>query len=511
MLSLGVGTDGECSVTQEERENHFHIIGTTGEGKSMLLLWMLMQDIDRMRSKKENGPGVCFIDGSENGDTMYKVLGYCEHVGFKRVLIVDPFSRFTFKKIAAINPIHAEPSLITESVDNLIEVFEYIFGVNDPAKTSVIEHYLPAFFRILATAGLTLNDMRDFTGFEKWDERKRIYAMANDPYSVEKLQAAYKNQTLFMKEIGSTLRRIDTAFRNEGLRLILSHRKGVDFAKLIADRWLILVNPSKMTKLPGRLLSAVVISEIIFGINRLLGNGWRGNEYLYIDEAARYATGQITDVLDYMRKIGLRLVLSHQDLGQFTRDEELAKAIKGRAKTKVGFYIADNEERMRMVKMFYGGHLDPNEINYNLSKQPKQNAVVKLGKDDTRLIKIHDTPVYKVSEDYLAKIYASPWYYTHEEITKDEHDRFSGQTIIHTQTTTRTHKRTTSKADGSKDKHRASDAKPDESKGTGRVKASAKSKLAFDAIKLAAERKKQDPGLGVDTESKGTGPTELPS
>ena len=465
LLSLGSGTDSECTVTQEERENHFHLIGTTGEGKSMLLLRMLMSDIDRIRSK-EKGPGLCFIDGSENGDTMYKVLGYCEKIGFKKVLLIDPESRFKFKKITPLNPIHTESTLINKSVSNLMDAFRVIFSVKDPAGTAYIENYLPAIFRILSTAGLTLDDLKYFTDFSQEIMRNAILMMSKDPHSVSKLRFAYQNTPLFTKEVGSSMRRLETVFRDEGLKQMLTHRKGVDFAKLIADRWVILVNVSEMDILPARLLASIVINEVVFGLKRLRNNGWQGYEYLYIDEAARYATSQITDILTYKRKLGLRLVLSHQFMGQFT-DKEIADAVRVNAKTKIAFYIADNQERMQAVKMMYGGDLEDREVSYVLSQQEKQNAVVKLNKDAPRVIKIHDTPVYKVSNEFLESIYANPWYYTHAEITQDQDERFNGQNTIRAGRTAKSDRRANSEGDKSQTKHRK--PKPD---GATREKAS---------------------------------------
>jgi hypothetical protein len=427
MLSLGTGSDGECTVTQEERENHFHVMGTTGEGKSRLLLRMLMSDIDRLRSKKEKGPGVCFIDGSEESDTLTNVLGHCEQVGFKRVLIIDPDSQFTFGKITPLNPVHYDKSYLTKSASYLTDAFRVVFSVKDPAKIAYIENYLPAIFKVLSTAGLTLDDLKYFTDIEQVKKRKEILEMATHTHSVGKLNFAYKNVPLFTKEVGSSMRRIETVFNDEGLSLMLAHRKGVDFANLIADRWLILVKVSEMDTLPGRLLSSIIINEIVFALKRLRSNGWRGYEYLYIDEAAKFATSQIAKILDYHRKIGLRLVLSHQDFGQFTENPELAKSIRVNAKTKVAFYISDNEERMKMVRMMYGGELDDRTVSYVLGQLEKQKAVVKLGKSPSDIIKIHDTPIFKPSKKYLESIYASPWYYTLSEITQDQHERFKSK------------------------------------------------------------------------------------
>ena len=443
----------------------------------MLLLRMLMQDIDRIRSS-EKGPGVVFIDGSENGDTMYKVLGYCEKVGFKKVLIIDPESRFKFKKITPINPIHTESTLINKSVSNLTDAFRVIFSVKDPAGTAYIENYLPAIFRVLSTAALTLTDLQYFTDFSQKIMRDAVLAMSKDPHSVRKLDFAYQNTPLFTKEVGSSMRRLETVFRDEGLRLMLAHRKGVDFAKLIADRWVILVNVSEMDILPARLLASIVINEVVFGLKRLRNNGWQGHEYLYIDEAARYATSQITDILTYKRKLGLRLVLSHQFMGQFS-DKELADAVRVNTKTKIAFYIADNQERMQAVKMMYGGDLEDRQVSYTLSQQQKQNAVVKLNKDAPRVIKVHDTPVYKVSKEYLEAIYANPWYYTHDQINQDQDERFNGQNSVQSQRAAQSHDRANSQTGRRKIGHNTKDAQADAGKKTRNSKTPANTKSTW--------------------------------
>lgn len=45
LFSLGVGLEGEMWITEEERENHMHIIGSTGEGKSKFLEHMIFHDL----------------------------------------------------------------------------------------------------------------------------------------------------------------------------------------------------------------------------------------------------------------------------------------------------------------------------------------------------------------------------------------------------------------------------------------------------------------------------------
>jgi hypothetical protein len=88
--SLGLAQDGERWFTEESRESHIHILGTTGEGKSKFLEHIIRQDIDL-------GYGVCLIDGSENGDTCYNVLKYCAKNKIEKVCLIDPHHRYSKK------------------------------------------------------------------------------------------------------------------------------------------------------------------------------------------------------------------------------------------------------------------------------------------------------------------------------------------------------------------------------------------------------------------------------
>lgn len=443
---------------------------------------MMMEDIDRIRDKKEKGPGFIFIDGSETGQTLKNVLGYSERVGFKKVILIDPDSRFRFGKLAPLNPIHTDPSLIQKSVSQLTEAFRVIFSVKDPAQIAYIENYLPAIFRVIASAGCTLYDLLYFADYDLGHFRELMAEASKDRRSIHKLEFAYKTPTMFSKELGSTMRRIDTVFRDEGLLNILSHRQGLDFAKLVADRWIILVDLSEMDILPGRLLSSLVINETIFGLKRLTDNGWKGCEYLYIDEAARYATNQIADILNYRRQLGLRLVLSHQHMGQFRDNPELAVAIDVNAKTKIAFYISGREERDKVVRMMYGGELSDREVSYNLSEQEKQSAIVKLNKKPTRKIKIHDTPVYKVSEAYLKDLFSNPWYYTIQEIKQDTNDRFRSADTSSSDRVVKPDRRKPGKADPKQAEHSPGSPEKASPKKAGAKKARTKSYSAWDSL-----------------------------
>src|SRR5664280_321342 len=96
---------GDLLLSEEDRESHIHILGAPGEGKSKFLEMMVSMDIDALLSGKSKS-GACFIDSSDNGNTMKKVLKYCAHRGFEKVLLIDPHNIQDFGYVVPINPIN---------------------------------------------------------------------------------------------------------------------------------------------------------------------------------------------------------------------------------------------------------------------------------------------------------------------------------------------------------------------------------------------------------------------
>src|SRR5436309_269475 len=57
LRDVGVGQE-RILLSEEERESHMHIIGTTGEGKSRFIEHLIRGDI-------QQGNGVCFLDPTD--------------------------------------------------------------------------------------------------------------------------------------------------------------------------------------------------------------------------------------------------------------------------------------------------------------------------------------------------------------------------------------------------------------------------------------------------------------
>lgn len=419
-MLLGVGEE-RITIREEERE-HSHIIGTTGEGKSKFLEYLIRHDIDQ-------GKGLCFLDPSDMGDTLYNILRYCFTKGIEKVCLIDPFHRFKFNTVPVINPFHYNFSYRDASVANVMDTLRVLFKTSDAAETPRIQKYLPAILRILWASKSTLRDSVYFTHKNFQHQRELMYEDldVNDRDAMM-IEGVYK--TVYTQEsLQSTINRLQP-FYDSTLELIFGHTKGINFPKMISEGWVILVNLYAgfgFEPIHTRLLGTTVVNEIIFALDRLKNRGWKGKYHLYIDEAGRYAGRKLADLLAYMRLSGLRLTVAHQYFNQF-EDKYVLDAINNLCKLKIAFYLPNREDRDRFVRLAYGGDLADRDVSYVLSGQKKQYAVIKKPKVPPHVVRIPDVKTPDVPKEvldrYIMQIYAQEWYKSPKEINELINDRF---------------------------------------------------------------------------------------
>ncbi len=152
---------------------------------------------------------------------------------------------------------------------------------------------------------------------------------------------------------------------------------------MISEGWTVLVNlfPGKfINQEEARLIGVMVISQIIQAADTLFEVDPRGVKkrdfYLYMDEAARFATSQIDTVLSYKRKVGIHLILAHHYFNQF-ENRKVLNSIKQGARIKVMFNTPSYDDRLEMIKdLGYGGDIPPLLASYANQNLPKQYAII---------------------------------------------------------------------------------------------------------------------------------------
>jgi hypothetical protein len=419
LRSLGIATETntELEISEEERDANFHVIGAPKQGKSKFLEYNIRKDIDM-------GNGLMLIDPSDRGETYKAVLEYCASVNHQKVLIIDPSKFHIHKKYPTIQPIHKKR--IKESVAAIMEVASILFGAKE-TETPRIRRYLSALVRVLAKGDFTLYESQYFADFEDSALYRKsvIHRPPAGDRDVITLKNVFRSPYSFEQYFSSTVNRLD-AFWEEPLSLVLAANSGIDFNRMVADGWVILVNlfadDIHLNKTDSQLLGILLINQVIQAIDILNYHGWRGVYYLYIDEAGRFATPQIDDVLTNKRKSGLRLMFVHHFFEQF-KDKQVLQAIKQNTGIKVMFNLPEPQDRLEMIKSLgYGGDITPAQATFANQDLPARHAIIKKGKEPPRRIRIPDVPSVTVSKEhldsYINQILEQPWYLTKEQIKK---------------------------------------------------------------------------------------------
>jgi len=420
---LGTTTDGFLDITEQDRESHLHILGSTGEGKSKFLELLLRQDID-------NGYAACLLDPSDNGETAMKVLKYACKQGYEKIIYINPADFLRTARIPPLNPLHYKapaPAVI----GSLMDAIRVLWGQANFSDTPRIQKYLPALLTVLHASSNTLTELKYFMDRRTSVRRKEMLSKL-DEYNISRmvLESALHNVHEWEGFLPTVNRLMP--FLDPTMELIFGSHDGINFQKLVADKWIVLVNldPEPIwgtEQSHQRLLGTIVINEIVYAISRLRNRGWQGRYYLYIDECGDYATDKIATILYKKRKSGLSLSLAHQAFDQFT-DKSLAAAVNGLTKIKVLFNTPGRDDRDKMLRMMYSGDLTEKETTYAASQLKRGQAIVKNNKQPPRTLDvshIEDTKVdKKVFDSYLKKIYASDFYRSIADVRAEIKNRF---------------------------------------------------------------------------------------
>lgn len=418
---LGNSQDGGIYISEEEREVNYHILGAPGEGKSKFLELSIREDIKK-------GIGVCLLDPSDKGQTYKDILAYCASINHKKVLIIDPKLCAETGKFPAIAPLKRK--YVKMSVEGVMEAINILFD-SKSQDTPRIRRNLQALLRTLAKTGNTLYETQVFSDYKK-DAHRRIDILEklnSENRDLTTIENLFRSQYHFEQYFYSTINRLDV-FWEDPLKTMLSASDGIDFVTMIREGWIILVNltPGKYINIEeSQLLGVLIISELIQAIDILGDNNWKGAYYLYIDEAARFATRQIDTLLSYKRKSGLRLVLAHHYFKQFDNLKVL-NSIKNNARIKLMFDTPNYEDRLEMVKALgYGGDIPPILAAYANQNIPKQFAIVRKNKETPVRIRIPDVSPVKISQNrldsYVEELLKNKWYLSKDQMIKQINDR----------------------------------------------------------------------------------------
>lgn len=358
------GTETLIGLTQAERERHMFVVGGTGSGKTTMLKYQIIQDI-------QNGKGVAVVD--PHGDLAEELLEHIPDERQKDLIYLNPddldnpigVNLLELPEGLTGNDLLREKDRVTESV---VSVMRKIFSEDDSGG-----HRIEYVLRNAVQTALTLEKPTLFTIFRLLNDGK--YAKeAIKNLEDEDLKLFWKNELgkagtmQKVKMAAGITAKIGRFLFSASARAMLEKEKSdIDFGEIL-DGKILICNFSK-----GRLGED---TSMLFGITILaklqlaalkrseLKQADRKPFYLYVDEFQNFATLSFTQMLSEARKYKVFLTMAEQSTQQ-QDDQKMVNIILANIGTVVVFRTGSPKDEEVLLPLFEP-YIEKGEIS-NLS------------------------------------------------------------------------------------------------------------------------------------------------
>lgn len=360
-------------LTEQERERHEYIIGGTGNGKTTLLQYQIVQDMQRDK-------GIAVVD--PHGDMAETLL---RHVPPKRVKDVIYFNPDDLEYPIGLNLLELTPGLtgnellrekdiITESV---ISVFRKIFSDEDTGG-----HRIEYVLRNTIQTALTVENPTLFTVFDLLNDpkyRKSIIKTLEDTNLINfwKNEIGKAGDMQKVKMAAGITAKIGRFLFSASARQILEQPKStIDFDEIINDGKILICNFSKglLGEDTSELFGITVLAKLqLASLRRArLEQSKRRPFYLYVDEFQNFATTSFVQMLSEARKYKLFLTMAEQSTSQQS-DQQMVSIIMANVGTVITFRTGNPQDERVLLPLF-SPYIEQGEI----SNLPAFNFYAKL-------------------------------------------------------------------------------------------------------------------------------------
>ncbi|MBK9156390.1 MAG: type IV secretion system DNA-binding domain-containing protein [Chloracidobacterium sp.] len=328
--NLHRGRSVNVSLSDEQRTKHVHLIGSSGSGKSSLLLNLIKQDL-------ENAQGLCVID--PHGDLIDDVVGHIPNNRLKDVILFDPSDG---EYPVGFNILQANSELEKNLLSSdLVAVFRRMATSWGDVMDSVLANAILAF--VESSEGGTLFGLRRFLVEKAY--RDEFLTTVSD-YSV--LYFWEREFTdLANKPQSSILIRLDGFLRNKLIRNIVCQKQTrLDFRKIMDQRKVLLIKLSQglIGEENAHLLGTLLVSKLHQTALSRQDSANRPYFWVYIDEFQHFITPSMENILSGVRKYNIGLHLSHQGYRQLqSRNQDVASSVLSNCYTRICFRLGDSD------------------------------------------------------------------------------------------------------------------------------------------------------------------------
>ena len=348
-------------LTEAERERHMYIIGGTGNGKTTMLQYQIIQDM-------RNGKGIAVLD--PHGDMAETILRHVPENRINDVVYLNPddlehpFALNLLELTPGLegNDLLREKDIITESV---ISVFRKIFSDDDSGG-----HRIEYVLRNAIHTALTVENATLFTVLKLLQNatyRRDITNKLTD----EDLKDFWKNELgkagdmQKVKMSAGITAKIGRFNVNASTKAILGEPTStIDFEEIMDSEKIFICNLSKglLGEDVSELFGITVLAKLqLASLRRArVKQTLRKPYYLYVDEFQNFATPSFIQMLSEARKYKLFLTMAEQSTSQ-QDDQQMVSVILANVGTVICFRTGNpNDERLLLP--LFAPYIEQGEI-----------------------------------------------------------------------------------------------------------------------------------------------------
>jgi hypothetical protein len=366
------GRTTPIGLTAEERQRHMYVVGGTGNGKSTLLHYAVIQDI-------RAGKGVAVLD--PHGDLVSSLL---EYIPDDRIDDVIYFNPSDIRYPIGLNLLELTPGLDADDLlqekdmvtESIVSMFRKIFSTNDTSG-----HRIEYVLRNAVQTALTLEGATLFT----------VYNLLNDPAYRKRVIGSLENPELrlFWREFtrAGSFQQVSMAagitakigrflFSAAARRILEQPNSTIHFDSLMQDGKILLCNVSKgqLGEDTSELFGIMVLAKLQLATLRRANRPAtdRPPFYVYVDEFQNFATPSFVQLLSEARKYGLFLTMAEQSTSQQS-DPRMIDIIFANVGTIVCFRTSSQRDESLLQPL-----LSPFVAPGSISTLPAYNFYVRI-------------------------------------------------------------------------------------------------------------------------------------
>lgn len=346
------GTSTPIGLSEAERERHLYVIGGTGNGKTTMLFYSILQDI-------RAGNGIAVID--PHGDLAERILRYIPEDRIQDVIYMNPddlshpigMNLLELAEDLSGDDLLREKDLITEAA---ISVLRKIFSDDDSGG-----HRIEYVLRNAIQTALTLEGSTLFTIFELLNDakyRRKVVKGLEDKnlkdFWNNELGKAGEFQRVKMAA-GITAKIGRFLFSASARRVLEQPTSTINFDEILTGHKILICNFSKgmLGEDTSTLFGTTVLAKLQTAALRRarISEQDRVPFYLYVDEFQNFATMSFVQMLSEARKYKLFLTMAEQSTSQ--QDEQrLVDIILANVGTVVCFRSGSPSDERMLLPLF---------------------------------------------------------------------------------------------------------------------------------------------------------------